>query len=196
MTDAGVSSRYANALVDVLTAPNAKADARQALGGLQDFVNVLDQSRDLELVLSSPSINPQRKRVVIEKIAGSLELPKPIRNFLFVLSDHRRLPLLREVTDRAFAVLDERLGFLRADIASAAPLNDEERWLIAENLWKMTGKQIRIEATVDPDLIGGVVARVGSKVYDGSVRGRLRALGERLASNDLPAGNELPGAPR
>ncbi len=184
MTDTGVASRYAQALVDALTSPHAGVDARQALGSLAEFVETMDRARDLDLILSSPSINPKRKRAVIEKVSDRMELPRFVRNFLFVLSDHRRLPLVREVSDIAFSVLDERLGFLRADLTSAAPLSDEEQRQIAEKLQGMTGKQIRIEVKVDPDLIGGIVARVGSTVYDGSVRGRLDALDERLSSGE------------
>jgi F-type H+-transporting ATPase subunit delta len=99
-----------------------------------------------------------------------------------VLIDHRRIALLKEIAPLASLFLDERLGFLRADVAAAAPLSDDERRRIAEMLQQITGKTIRVEMEIAPDLIGGVIARVGSKVYDGSVRGQLRTLGARLAA--------------
>ena len=182
MTFTGISSRYAHALVDALLSPNAGVDAHDALSSLNEFVDAMGTSHDLELVMFSPSVPPARKRAVIQKIADAMQLNRLIRNFLFVLSDHRRLPLLRDIAGQAFVVLDERLGFLRADVSAAAPLGDEKQREIAAKLGEMTGKRIRIEMKIDPDLIGGVVARVGSTVYDGSVRGRLQLIGERLAA--------------
>ncbi len=182
MTFTGISARYAHALVDALLAPNAGVEPHAALNSLNDFVETMNTSHDLELVMLSPSVPPARKRAVIEKIAGAMELNRLIRNFLFVLSDHRRLPLVRDIAQQAFVVLDERLGFLRADVSAAAPLADAKQREIADRLGELTGKRIRIEMKVDPDLIGGVIARVGSTVYDGSVRGRLQLIGERLAA--------------
>ena len=182
MTFTGISSRYAHALVDALLSPAAGVEAHAALASLNEFVETMRTSRDLELVLLSPSVPPARKRAVIEKISGVMQLDRLIRNFLFVLSDHRRLPLLREIAQQAFVVLDERLGFLRADVSAAAPLADEKQRQIADKLGELTGKRIRIEMKIDPELIGGVIARVGSTVYDGSVRGRLQLIGERLAA--------------
>ncbi len=180
MTHTGISSRYAKALVDALSSSPAVADPHVSLRALQEFVDLMGQSRDLELVMYSPSVLPRRKRAVIEKIAGRMQFDRMIQNFLFVLIDHRRLPLLREISDMSFVILDERLGFLRARISAAAPLSQDEENQIAEKLGRITGKRIRVEFNVEPELIGGVVARVGSTVYDGSVLGRLRSIGERL----------------
>ena len=111
-----------------------------------------------------------------------MPLDRLVRNFLFVLSDHRRLPLLHEIAEAARIIFDARQGVLRANISAAEPLSDHDQKQLAEALGAVTGKQIRIEMTVDPSLIGGVVARGGSTVYDGSVRGRLHDIGERRAS--------------
>jgi F-type H+-transporting ATPase subunit delta len=111
-----------------------------------------------------------------------MPLDRLVRNFLYVLSDHRRLPLLPEIAEISRVVFDGRQGVLRANIAAAEPLSDHDQKQLAEALGVVTGKQIRIEMTIDPSLIGGIIARVGSTVYDGSVRGRLHWIGERLAS--------------
>ncbi len=182
MTDTGICSRYAQAFVDALLGPNSGVDPHAALTGLNDFAATVRNSRDLELVLLSPSVSTQRKRAVIGRIADAMPLDRLVRNFLFVLSDHRRLPLLQEVAEIAAVVLDGRQGVLRANISSAEPLSEHERMQLAEALGALTGKQIRIDTALDPSLIGGIVARVGSTVYDGSVRGRLQAIGERLAA--------------
>ena len=183
MTVTGIASRYAQALVGALTAPQAGVDPHQALTGLADFVETLSGSRDLELVLLSPSVAPARKRAVLERIAGAMQMDRLVRNFLYVLVDHRRIELVREIVSEALVILDAQLGFLRADVASAAPLSSDQQKQIAAGLETVTGKRIRMAMTIDPDLIGGVFARVGSTIYDGSVRGRLQSLGERLGAS-------------
>jgi F-type H+-transporting ATPase subunit delta len=130
--------------------------------------------------LLSPSVPNARKRAVIQKIAAAMEIGRLVRNFLFVLIDHRRVGILSEIMDEAAVILDARLGFLRADVVSAAPLSESRRHEISTGLEQVTGKKIRLELSVDPELIGGIMARVGSTVYDGSIRGRLDALRERL----------------
>ncbi len=182
MTSTGIAARYAQALVEALLAPQAGADAEKSLASLNEFVGIVKQSRDLELILLSPSVSAQRKRAVLGRIADAMPLDRLVRNFLFVLSDHRRVPLLPEVNEIARVLFDARRGVLVANVSTATPLSDHEQKQLAESLGAVTGKQIRIETAIDPSLIGGVVARVGSTVYDGSVRGRLRAIGERLAS--------------
>ena len=182
MTFTGIAARYAQALIDAILGPQSREDAGNSLASLNDFVEIVKRSRDLELVLLSPSVSTQRKRAVISRIADALPLDRLVRNFLYVLSDHRRLPLLPEIAQAARVLFDARQGVLRANVSAAEPLSDHDQKQLAEALGAVTGKQIRIEMTVDPSLIGGILARVGSTVYDGSVRGRLDAIGQRLAS--------------
>ena len=182
MTLTGIASRYALALVDAITSPKADIEPHAALSQLEDFVGEIAKVRDLELVLLSPSVSPARKRAVISRIADAMGMHRLVKNFLMVLSDHRRMASLREVLNQAAVALDEKLGFLRASVDSAFPLSDEDSRRISQKLESLTGKRIRMDVRVVPDLIGGVVAHVGSTVYDGSVRGQLNALGERLAA--------------
>jgi F-type H+-transporting ATPase subunit delta len=182
MTSNGIASRYALALVDSISAPSSGVDPNVALEGLNSFADTMTEAHDLELILLSPSVSPKLKRIVIEKISGDLGLHRLVKNFLLVLNDHRRMNLLREAARQAGVLLDERLGFVRADVFSAAPMEPKDEKLIAGKLAQITGKQVKIRITVDPDLIGGVMARVGSTVYDGSVRGQLRALNGRLCA--------------
>lgn len=182
MTINGIASRYALALVEAITSPASGLDPNTALAGLNTFADTMTEAHDLELILLSPSVSPKSKRAVIEKIAGDLELHRLVRNFLFVLNDHRRMNLLREAVRQAGILLDERLGFVRADVFAATAIPENDQSLIAGKLAELTGKQVKIRITIDPALIGGIMARVGSTVYDGSVRGQLRVLGERLAA--------------
>jgi F-type H+-transporting ATPase subunit delta len=103
---------------------------------------------------------------------------------LFVLTDHRRITMLSEVLEAFDLLSDERLGFTRAEISSAQELEQPQREAVSHELERLTGKKVRMRYAVDRDLLGGLVARLGSTVYDGSVRGQLHALGKRLAAQD------------
>jgi len=101
-----------------------------------------------------------------------------------VLIDHRRIAGLEGILHSFEIVADERLGFARADVASARDLTEAQKTALHAELERLTGKRIRIRFAVDGSLIGGVVARIGSTVYDGSVRGQLDSLGRRLATEN------------
>ena len=123
-----------------------------------------------------------RKRAVVARIADILKLSLIARNFLFVLIDHRRISLLGEILHSFELIVDERLGFARAEVSSPRELTESQRGAINAQLERLTGKRIRTRFAVDPALIGGVMARIGSTVYDGSVRGQLQTLGRRLST--------------
>jgi F-type H+-transporting ATPase subunit delta len=182
MTSSAVTSRYAGALVEVVTGKTSPVDPQQTVQELRSFEGVFDEFAELRNVLASPAVPVNRKRAVVSGIADRLGSSRITRNFLFVLIDHRRLEALGDIVDHFEIQLDERLGYLRAEVTSAVPLNDGQRLSIEERLSKATGKQLRVKYAVDESLIGGVVARVGSTVYDGSVRGQLRAMERRLAA--------------
>jgi F-type H+-transporting ATPase subunit delta len=166
----------------VVTGKTSPADPQKIVDELRSFEEVLRQSAELRIVLATPAVPVSRKRAVVSGIAGRLGSSQITRNFLFVLVDHRRLESLADIINQFEIELDQRLGYLRAEVASAAPLDDRQRSSIAEQLSRTTGKQLRVKYAVDESLIGGVVARVGSTVYDGSVRGQLRAMERRLAA--------------
>ena len=177
MTVTSVAQRYANALVDVVM---KSADPGASLRELQDFRDLVASSADLKNALESPAVSPARKRALLDNLVGRMGISRTVRNFLLVLSDKGRLPLLGEITDQFDILLDERLGFVRAEVRSAAELNGAQRDEIARELSRVTDKQVRTKFAIDPELIGGVVARVGSTVYDGSVRGQLAQMRRRL----------------
>jgi F-type H+-transporting ATPase subunit delta len=182
MTLSAVASRYANALADVVTAPDSALQPQDALRELRSFEAVLQQSRDLREALHTPAIAGSRKKAVVGRLADLLNLSRISRNFLLVLIGHRRIVLLGEILQTFEIVLDERNGYIRAEISSASALGDAQRAQIAAELEELTGKRVRTAYTVDGSLIGGVVAKVGSTVYDGSVRGSLESLGKRLSA--------------
>jgi len=184
MTTSAVATRYASALADVVTAPGSSVRPEDALAELRSFDTALRSSAELHSALTSPAVPPGRKRAVVGRIADALKLSRITRNLLFVLIDHRRIAALDAVLHSFEIVVDERLGFARAEVASARELTEAQRTALNERLEKLTGKRIRARFAVDQTLIGGVVARIGSTVYDGSVRGQLDALGQRIATEN------------
>jgi F-type H+-transporting ATPase subunit delta len=181
MTSSAIVSRYASAFADVVTGPSGM-DAAQAVQQLRSFEALLAGSVDLQNALASPAVAPGRKRAVVRKLADQLGLAKIARNFLLVLTDHRRIGALAQVIDCFEVQLDERLGFVRAELRSAVTLDERQQAGLSEELSRLTGKKVRARFRVEPQLIGGLVARIGSTVYDGSVRGQLDALGHKLAA--------------
>ncbi|MGI8988353.1 MAG: ATP synthase F1 subunit delta [Bryobacteraceae bacterium] len=182
MTSSAIVTRYANALVDAVTAPTSGVEVGQAVQQLRGFESVVLSSPDLRDVLASPAVSIVKKRAVIASLSDRLGLPRIIRNFLLVLNDHRRSAAISEVVDAFELLLDERLGFVRAEILSAEKLGQDREAALSNRLTELTGKKVRPRFAIDPDLIGGVVARIGSTVYDGSVRGRLAVMAHRLSA--------------
>ncbi len=130
--------------------------------------------------LTSPAVPAARKLAFIT--AELPDLRPPARNLVGLLLRHDRLELLPEIAVAYRELLDRLRGIATAHVTTAVPLDDEARAVVAERLARYIGKQVRIEATVDPSILGGVVARVGDTLIDGSVRGRLEALRRRLTA--------------
>ncbi len=184
MTVSAVAKRYAEALADVVTASGSAVRPEAAVSELRTFDEAVRNSPELYHALISPAVPIGRKRAVVRRLAGALNLSGIIQNFLLVLIDHRRIPELPQIFQTFELVLEERLGFARAEIASAGDLNETQRSTLNRKLEQLTGKRIRMRFTVDASLIGGIVARIGSTVYDGSLRGQLSTLGRSMAAED------------
>jgi F-type H+-transporting ATPase subunit delta len=182
MTISAVVHRYANALADVVTAAGSTLRPEDALSELRAFEAAVESSPELRNALITPSIPASRKKAVVGKIADVLKLSRVTRNLLFVLIDHRRIASLPELIQRFELIVDERMGFIRAEISSARELTEPQRAELSRELERLTGKRIRMHFAVDESLIGGLIAHVGSTVYDGSVRGSLESLGRRLSA--------------
>jgi F-type H+-transporting ATPase subunit delta len=182
MTLSAVATRYARALADVTTAPTASLKAADALSQLRSFEAAYHGSPELQNALTTPAVPAARKRAVVNRIAEMLKLSQIARNFLFVLIDHRRISQLSAILSGFELIVDERMGYARAEVSTPRELTETQRGSINAQLEQLTGKRMRTHFSVDPALIGGVVARIGSTVYDGSVRGQLQALGQRLST--------------
>jgi F-type H+-transporting ATPase subunit delta len=183
MTSTAVVNRYGSALVDVVLSPDSGVQPADALEQLKAFEAVVRESPELRTILASPAVSTQRKRALIRRLADRIGASRVVRNFLLVLSDHRRAAALSEVIDAFDVLLDERLGYVRAEVRSASELTAEEREQLTQRLGRIAGSKVRLKFEIDPNLIGGVIAKIGSTVYDGSVRGQLADLRARLSSN-------------
>lgn len=168
-----VASRYARALVDVVTEPGSGIDAGTATAQLRQVATMIAASDDLKGALLSPAVSPSRKRAVLAKV---IDVHTKIRNFLYVVIDHRRLHELPSIVDAFEFLIDQHLGFVRADVSSATVLTSAQQESLQAQLSRMAGKEAKIKFRTDPALVAGVIARVGSTVYDGSVKGQLERL--------------------
>jgi F-type H+-transporting ATPase subunit delta len=177
---AAIASRYARALVEVVLERNIDPDtARQQLN---EFVGAVTESIELRRVWESPAVPADQKRRVVDAIAGQIHADKPIRNFIAILIDHHRIPMLTDIARQFDVELDAKLGFVQAEISSARQLSVEEKRDLEQRIERMTGKKVRAAYQSNPDLLGGVMVRVGSTIYDGSVRGQLQNLRQELVT--------------
>jgi F-type H+-transporting ATPase subunit delta len=172
-----VASRYAAALAD---AALDQGNAERIRGDLTAFVGAFEESVELRNVLETPSIAPELKRKIVEALAKQMNLTPAVRNFVFLLVAHRRTEMLREIQQAFHEALNSRLGIADAEVTSARELSAAERKALTAALERRTGKKIEARFRKDASLLGGAVVRVGSVVYDGSVREQLTRLREQL----------------
>lgn len=174
-------SRYARAFVEVVSA--RRLDANKIMAELDNMLAMLDSSPELHTILLNPSVAGEQKLRLLDAITQRAAISKEIRNLLAVLVDHRRIGGFREIVKQIKVELNERLGIAEAEIASARELDADEKRLLEAQVAKLTGKTVRARYSYDPKLMGGAMVRVGSTIYDGSVRGQLQRLKEQLASS-------------
>ncbi len=172
-----VSSRYAAALADVAL---EQKSADRVKRDLSAFTTAYDSSADLRTSLESPAVGREAKLQVVQKIAARMDLAPAVRNFICVLVDNRRTEMLSEIQQAFHLELNARLGIAEADVTSSRELSAEERKQLTAALEKRSGKKIEARFHEDESLVGGAVVRVGSTVYDGSVREQLIRLREQL----------------
>jgi len=179
-----VANRYARALAEVVFAPPAPGRApgspEQVLSEVGALAGAVKGSAELTAVLRSPSVTPAQKRGLLGKVCDKLQVGPTVRNLAFVVADHGRATLLSDIRTAFEALVDERRGLARAEVTLAADASAEQKAQLEAALARLTGKQVVASYAVDAGLIGGATARVGSTVYDGSIRGQLSALARKL----------------
>jgi len=170
------ANRYAKALLDVLFPDGAELGLEQ----LMKFSSLLNSQPEMRQLFENPTIAADRRKSVFNGIADKLTYDSRVRNFLNLLIERNRLDLLSAVIRAYQSLLDEKLGLVRANVTSASPLDSAQQRALAAKLESVTGKKVRVELSVDPALLGGVVALVGSTIYDGSIRQQLQTFKQRL----------------
>ena len=174
-----MAHRYARALADVVIEHGTAEAVKLELAA---FAQMVSESEDLRNFLANPAVARANKQAVVEELVERLKGSKTLRNFLLVLVDNRRAGLLNEISDAFEAELRTRLGVAKADVTSARDLSGEERMELVRTLEQMTGKRVEANYSLDPELIAGAQVRIGSTVYDGSVREQLNQMRSLLAA--------------
>ena len=173
-----VARRYASALADVVL---ERGEAREIQDELIAWEKLFRLSPSLQEVFRNPTIALDQKRAVLNKLIERVK-PRPATvNFLKVLLQNQRLTELGEINRKLAEMLDERAGMVAATVMTARPVPENAQRELHTRLLSLTGKKVRIDFATDPDLIGGLVTRIGSTVYDGSVRNHLQQLKEKMA---------------
>ena len=177
---ASVASTYSRAFADVVLSAHLDADA--SIAELRSIASLLSESSELRRVWENPAIPAEQKRRVLDVIAERDGISKQVRNLVAVLIDHQRIHFLEPIIAQLEKELDARLGFAEAQITSARVLSDAEKQEFEAQVGKLTGKKVRARYGQDAALLGGAMVRIGSTIYDGSVKGQLEKIREAISS--------------
>jgi F-type H+-transporting ATPase subunit delta len=171
-------SRYARAFLDVVA--SAGLDTAAIDKQLADFESTWDGSPELQRFFENPAVPANQKVAFLDKLNARLGLQKELRNLIAVLINNDRIGQVHEVFAAYRAELQERLGIRQAEIVTARELGADERSALIAGVGKLAGARIEASFKLDQSILGGAIVRIGSTVYDGSVRGRLERLREAL----------------
>jgi F-type H+-transporting ATPase subunit delta len=175
-----VARRYATALADVVI---ERGEAREVQEELNAWEEMMQSNAQLLEIFSNPTIPYEQKRKVLATLIERTRVRPTTANFLQVLLRNQRLANLAEVNRRFALVLDDRSGMISAEVTTARPVSEETKEALRAKLIEMTGKRVRLSFETDAELIGGIVTRIGSTIYDGSVRSQLEQVKEKLAGS-------------
>lgn len=177
---AALESRYARALADVVF--EQQISPASAIAELQSLVAMVRESADLRRIWESPAVPSQQKRDILDSLSSRTGICRTIRNFVAVLIDHRRVRNLAQIAAQFEVEIGQRLGFADVEVSSARELSADEREAIEQQVEQLAGKKVRARYSTDRGLLGGAVVRLGSTIYDGSVRGQLIKIKEQLSA--------------
>ena len=178
VTQRTAAARYARALLDV--AIRERADLSQVEADLTGFATLFDAEPVLSKALLNPIVPAGRKRATIEAIVARASMTQVVSKLLVLLADRDRFVLLKDILDIFSNRLMEHRNVVRAHVTSASLMPAEQVRSLEKSLALATGRTVVLSATVDPSIIGGLVARVGSTVFDGSITNQLQRLKQRL----------------
>jgi F-type H+-transporting ATPase subunit delta len=165
-----IASRYARALADVIT---ERRETNEVVSELTLFAGMMRQYEQLRDVFASPVLPLDRKRGVLKELLARLKLRPTSNNFLHLLLNNLRLHELDQMLRALSRELDARTNIVSAEITTAREIGEQEKSTLRDKLKGVTGKEVRLQFHTDPNIIGGVVTRIGSLIYDGSIKNQL-----------------------
>jgi F-type H+-transporting ATPase subunit delta len=180
MTQRTAATRYARALLDV--AAKEAADLEKVGQELDDFIALVHQHQALDRLLLNPAVPASRKRATMDELTRLAGVSPVVSKLLVLLAERDRLVLLNDLAASYREILMDRQQVVRAEVTSASPLGPEKTRAIEARLAALSGRRVLMVTKVDKDILGGVVARVGSTVYDASIATQLRRIRERLTT--------------
>lgn len=177
MSTQGIARRYASALADVVTAQN---EAPAVSEELAQWVQLMKENTSLGDVFRTPVIPFEQKQQLLETLIKRAQLRQTTANFLRVLVRNHRLAEIEEIQKSFVNELNVRAGMVAAHVTTAHPVAADVQQSLREQLTSLTGRKVQLDFSVDADLIGGVVTKIGSTIYDGSVRNQLDEMRDKL----------------
>ncbi len=173
-----IANRYAKALADVIM---ERGQTLTVADEIKSFAQIVEENSELRNVFASPVIALDRKKAVLNDILAQMQFRPTTNNFLKLLLKNQRLHQIGVVRTSLLRELDERAGVVSAEVTTARTLAVTEQENLLKQLQTATGKQVRIHFKLDPEIIGGVVTRVGSLIYDSSIKNQLALMKQQLA---------------
>jgi F-type H+-transporting ATPase subunit delta len=178
MSNQASANRYAKALLDVAV---KEADPVKAEEDLAAFANLFATNEDLRRALTNPVVPIQAKRSVMQQLVDRVKPIAPVGKLLVLLADRDRLEILPDLINAYRERLMDYQQVVRAEVVSAVPLTPDRASELQQRLAALTGRKVNLSTRVDPSIIGGLVARIGTTVYDGSVTTQLAKMRDRLS---------------
>jgi F-type H+-transporting ATPase subunit delta len=180
VTHRTAATRYARALIEV--ALKERVDLSQIETGLADFVALVSSHPNLEKALLNPAVPAPRKRAAVAELTGHAQFVPVLSKLLVLLAERDRLMLLPDLLNTFRDRIQTLQNIVRVEVTTAAPLPTERAQEIERSLAQATGRTVQLSTRVDPAIVGGIVTKIGSTVYDGSVTNHLRRMRQRLLS--------------
>jgi F-type H+-transporting ATPase subunit delta len=173
-----IAKRYARAFVDVVF--DLKLDPPRTTSEVDEFSELVKSSAELRNVFDNPAVPHREKLSLLDALVAQAGASRAVRNFLAILMDKRRFNLLPEIAEQVKAEINDRLGFADAEIITSRELGADERVALEAQVSKATGKTVRARYSLDKGVLGGAVVKIGSTVYDGSVKGQLERIKQSM----------------
>lgn len=177
-----VARRYAKGLLGAVS-DLAPGQERATGDQLKALVSTIDEHDGLKLLVVNPAIPAPKKSAILGNISEIMGVNDVTRRFVDLLAEKQRLDHLSLIAEVYGELVDEHLGVVTAQITTSVPLNPGQVAELEASLGRATGGEVRLSRHTDPELLGGVVTRIGDTVYDGSVKGYLERIRERLGSS-------------